>query len=75
MKPSGISLGLRDGAVVMGLTHSSAAQDKIWEAVESAFDEGMTVKQFRQECAEAWEHEITLKKDYDAREWGREEGK
>ena len=30
------------------------AEDKVWDAVEEAINEGWTVDRFRKECAIAW---------------------
>jgi len=34
------------------------AMDMIWDAVEEAIHSGMTAKEFREEAAQAWEHEL-----------------
>lgn len=132
MKAPGIGVYLKDGAVVMGVTRSTQAQDKIWgmyplkarrpkcdgesrrstttgsriasgaaergpgqqtaktssaraagtdlpsrdtcqiwEAVEYALDEGMTVEQFRREAAQAWEYELRQRAERAMAAWKR----
>ncbi len=50
---------------------TEAIRDKIWEAVEQAVWGALSVIEFKQECAEAWEHQLISKKDFDAGEWKR----
>ena len=59
MKPLGLSIGLGERGITLGVRRPSAAEDAIWEAVRAAIDCGMTPRQFRIECAQAWEEELT----------------
>ena len=47
-KPYGLTVGLQ-------ITKPTKAMDMIWDAIEQAIDEGMTVRQVKLEMAEAWE--------------------
>lgn len=53
-KPPGIALGLSGDGVHMGVTRSSEAEDKVWEAVEQALIENWTPDRFIREVREAW---------------------
>lgn len=46
-----------------------STQREIFWAVKAAIDAGMTVEQFRQECAEVWDAILTEKRESDARAW------
>lgn len=72
MKPNGISIGIRDDTAVMQVVQATAAEDAIWLAVQEAISYGMTVKQFRTECAEAWGYELQEKAKHDSSEWRKE---
>lgn len=56
MKPPGLAITLREGALCFGVTQSNRAIDAIWQAAEECIDAGMDPKRVRQEFAEAWEH-------------------
>lgn len=48
-KPYGLTIDLQ-------VKKPSRAMNMIWDAVEEAIAEGMTVRQIKLEMAEAWEH-------------------
>ena len=53
----------------MSDVQSSRVVDKIYEAVESAIDSGMSVKGFREACAEAWDTLLREKQLADRETW------
>ena len=54
MKPPGIALGMNRSGLVMAVTKSTPAQDKIWDAVEVWLLEGGSPEQLKREIAAAW---------------------
>ena len=57
MKPPGISLGVGSNGLGMRVTQSSRVEDKIWEAVQEAIAANWSVEMFKQEAAQAFQHE------------------
>lgn len=58
-KPNGIIFSYDDkGFPAMRTTSASRAEDAIWDAVATAISEGWSVKEFRDEAASAWQHEL-----------------
>jgi len=57
-KPPGIEMSISGGNLRMGVTRSSRAEDKIWEAVEEAVCAHMTPTQFMREAWQAWDYEM-----------------
>lgn len=53
-KPLGIGIGLRGNNLVMGVTRSAPFEDRIYDAVEEAIADGLTVAQFIGIVREAW---------------------
>lgn len=54
-KPSGLSLGIgEDGLPHFQVNRATRTEDAIWDAVETAINEGWTPEQFRNEAADAW---------------------
>jgi hypothetical protein len=49
MRPYGLTFDLQ-------ITKPTKAVDMLWDAVEQARIEGMTVRQIKSEMAQAWEH-------------------
>lgn len=62
-KPMGLTWNLQ-------VVRPTYAQDAIWDAVQEAQTAGMSVEQFKQEAAKAWEHYLDEKKTQDAKTWG-----
>ncbi len=58
-KPSGISLGRSAQGPTLSVTPISRAEDAIWNAVEEAFDAGMTPERFKAEVVQAWKEEFS----------------
>ena len=54
MKPYGLTVGLQ-------VTKPTRAMDMIWDAIEQAIDEGMTVRQVKIEMQQAWESAFNQK--------------
>lgn len=51
------------------IVRPTPTEDAIWEAVEAAHAEGMTVEQFRRECAFAWGESLRNQAEDDAKVW------
>ena len=59
MKPLGVRLGVgASGSLTVGVTKPTYTEDKVWDAVREAINEGWTPKRFRAEVADAWETAI-----------------
>ena len=71
-KPPGLALTLGPDGLGMHVTRSTYTQDKIWEAVQSAVQDGMSVDDFRRECAEAWAEERRQQAESEAAQWKRD---
>ncbi len=57
-KPHGLAITLdNSGNLGLKVRTPNRVEDLVWQAVQEAQLAGMTVKQFRLEVAEAWEHE------------------
>lgn len=54
-KPPGIGFNIREGALTLGVTKSSRAEDLIYDAVQEAQNEGMTPTRFVTIARSAWE--------------------
>lgn len=54
MKPNGIRLGVDGSGLTMRVTQPTRTEDKVWDAVREAIDEGWTPKRFAIEVAQAW---------------------
>ncbi len=50
----------------------TVVQDAIWDVVRDAQDSGMSVNDFRRECAEAWSQALRDRAEDDAKIWARE---
>ncbi|MEE8113060.1 MAG: hypothetical protein V3T23_01775 [Nitrososphaerales archaeon] len=61
-KPYGMTAGFQ----IVKPTH---IQDVIWNAIEEAQMVGMTVEEFRRECAEMWSMCLRERADDDAKSW------
>ena len=68
-KPAGIYMALSGKTVLMGITPTDRIADKVWEAVQEAICGGWTVQRFKNESAQAWEHELKERAKSDAEEW------
>lgn len=66
-KPPGIGFSIKEGALSLALSHISKAEDKIYDVVDLAIEEGMTVTQFLTIAREAWQsaHESRAQADDD----------
>ena len=71
MKPNGLRLELRNGALEFRVSRPSHVEDAIWKAVEGAVDANWTVESFRAECAEAWRHKQKQDAKADAAQWSK----
>jgi hypothetical protein len=60
---------LEGNAIVMGVTQSRRWMDKVWEAVQEAQCDNVTVEQFKRECAEAWAYEREQQAKADRDDW------
>jgi hypothetical protein len=58
-KPMGIGFGVADGSVVVRVNHPSPVEDKIWNAVTSAVENGWDARRFVREAWSAWEDKLT----------------
>ena len=58
MKPLGMSCRLSESGLSLRVEMPSRAVDAIWDAVQTAICYGVTPKQFREEAAQAWEHDL-----------------
>lgn len=54
MKPNGVVIGVGESGVRIGVRRITRTEDKVWEAVEMAVDEGWSVRQFIAEARAAW---------------------
>ncbi len=57
MKPSGINFSIGSDGPKMRVTGSSRVEDKIWEAVQEAVVSNWSVEMFKEEAADAFQHE------------------
>lgn len=70
-KPIGIDIVARNGLPTFAVSKASQAEDKIYDAVEHAVCEGMTVTRFIAIAREAWQYENDQKTKADDDEFKR----
>jgi len=54
MKPNGVQVVIRDGALVMQVTPHDRVTDHIYDAVQEAIEAGWDAERLRREIREAW---------------------
>ena len=69
MKPNGLRIGYGPGGLALSVTTPDRVSDAIWSAVQAAIESGLTVRQFRVEAAQAWDHELTEARKDAAKDW------
>ena len=71
MKPPGIEMVLRDGALCIGVTETNRVTDKVWAAVQEAIAAGWSPEKFRREAKDAWAYELDQNKRWDMQGWDK----
>lgn len=57
-KPNQLAIGVTEGGPGFFVRKISRTEDKIWEAVETAWLDGWSFEQLKREVTEAWIHEV-----------------
>ena len=63
-KPLGVVIRTSERGLEIGLSSTSGVEDAIWNAVESAIDNGWTPEQFKNESAMAWKDRLKTDSDH-----------
>jgi len=69
MKPNGLALTVGNYGLGMRVITPTRAENAIWDAVETAIEEGMTLDRFRREVLDAWEQKRKDDLKAEMRDW------